>query len=135
MASNTYFQRVEQGWFTQSDQEKPRSPPDFLSKVYSVPKAVIRDVESRFKEGATPNEIMRTLGNTRRVALSALYAEVLKQTNSTRIEALVKATEIRSVKRLDIVKMIVELQQVGYIPPLIDNSLTSSELGGKSRGI
>ena len=63
---------------------------------------------------------MLALGNTRRVVLSALYAEVLRQgdPSPTHIEVLVKATEAHSVKRLDIVKMIVDLLQVGLVSSL-----------------
>lgn len=116
--SDTCAQRVEQGWFTQSDQVNPRSVPDFLCKVYSVPKSIIRDVESHFKDCVTPNETVRALGNTRKVVLSALYAEVLKRSNPSlvHVDRLVKATETRSVKRRDIVEMIVELRQVRRVP-------------------
>jgi hypothetical protein len=110
---------VEQGWFTQADQEKPKSVPDFLCKVYSVPRSIIRDVESCFEDGMTPDETMRALGNTRKVVLSALYAEVLRRSDSspTHIEALIKATEARSFKRPDIAKAIAELRRVGCVPP------------------
>ena len=116
-APNVHIQRVEQGWFTQSDQDKPKGVLDFLSKVYSVPKSITRDAETRFKDGMTPNEVIRTLGNTRRVVISALYSEVLRRCNTSQshIEVLVKATEARSVTRLDVVKRIVELRQVGCL--------------------
>jgi len=124
---------VEQGWFSQSDQEQPKNAPDFLSKVYSVPKSIIRDVELRFKDGLTPNETMRALGSTRRVVLSALYAEVLRRSDPppTHIEVLVKATEVHSVKRLDIVKTILELRQVGRIFTFNDTSLTWTQTRGR----
>lgn len=61
---------------------------------------------------------MRALGNTRKVVLSALYAEVLRRGDHppAHIDVLVKATEARSVKRLDMVKVIVELRQVCRVP-------------------
>jgi len=69
----------------------------------------------------SPDEIMRALGNTRKVVLSALYAEILGRgdRSATCIEVLVKATEAHSVKRLNIVKNIIELRQVGRVSPLL----------------
>ena len=105
---------MERGWFTQADQNKPRGILNFLSKVDCIPKSIIRETAAHFREGASPDEIIDSIGNTRRVALSGLYAEVLRRSDipSTRAEALVRSTEASSVKRIDIVTRIWELIKV-----------------------
>ena len=109
-----YAKRVERGWFTRADQDKPMGTLDFLSKVDCVPRSVVREVATHFREGATPEEIMRAVGNTRKVVLSALYKEVLRRSDipSTRAEELVRSTEVGSVTRLDIVTRVLELNGV-----------------------
>ena len=105
---------MEQGWFTRANQDKPAGTLDFLSKVDCVPRSVVRGVATHFREGATPDEIVSAVGNTRKVVLSALYKEVLRRldTPSTRAEELVRSTEAGSVTRLDIVARILELNRV-----------------------
>lgn len=82
-----------------------------------------------------PDEIMRKLGNTRRVALSALYADILRRSHSspTETEALVRATEPSSVRRLDMVKMIIQLLQVCRTSPFVDIFLIQTQVGGQGR--
>ena len=57
---------------------------------------------------------MRAIGNTRKVVLSALYAQALRRINTPppHTAELVKGTETNSVKRLDIVARILEIHEV-----------------------
>ena len=41
MSSDDRVKRVERGWFTRADQDKPKGTLDFLSKVECVPKSII----------------------------------------------------------------------------------------------
>ena len=105
---------MEQGWFTQTNQDKPEGTLNFLTKVDCVPKSVVRKVATYFKGGMSPDEIVGMIGNTRKVVLSALYADVLRRSNvpSTRVEKLVKSTEASSVSRLEITTRILDLDWV-----------------------
>ena len=86
----------------------------FLSKVECVPKSVVQEIGAYFRGNASPGDVIGMIGNTRKVVLSALYAEVLKRstTHATRIEELVRSTEAGSVSRLDLVTRIIELDKV-----------------------
>lgn len=111
---------MKQGWFAQDNQDKPKIALDFLCKVGSVPRSIIREAALHFREGSTPAEAMKAIGNTRKVVLSALYAEVLGRTDTppTRIAELVKATGASSVKRVDLVAMILKLRRVRFCATL-----------------
>lgn len=116
------IKRVEQGWFAESDQNRPTGILDFLCKVGSVPKSVIRETEAHFGRGASPDEIMRAIGNTHKVVLSALYAQALKRVNTPPLHTaeLVRGIEIKSVRRIDIVSRISDLHEVSSPTHLID---------------
>lgn len=105
---------MERGWFTQADQDQAKGTLDFLSKVNSVPRSVIQEAAAHFREGASPDEVMGSVGNMRKIVLSALYAEVLRQLHipSTRVEELVKSTEAGSIRKFDIVTRILDLNKV-----------------------
>lgn len=115
--SNDYVKRVEQGWFAESDQDRPINALDFLCKVDSVPRSVIRETEAHFRRVASPDEIMRTIGKTRKVVLSALYAQALRRVNTPplRIAELVRGTETKSVRRFDIVVRISDIREVAFL--------------------
>ena len=123
-SSDDHIKRVERGWFTRADQEKPSGGLDFLSKVECLPKSIIRETAACFKEGASPGEIMDSIGNTRKVVLSGLYAEVLRRSDipPTRAEELVRSTEASSVKRFDIVTRILELNRVPHFHQLLSRA-------------
>lgn len=108
------MKRAKQGWFAEDDQDKPIRAPDFLCKVNAIPPSVIRETETHFESSANPQEIMRAVGNTRKVVLSALYAQVLRRigTPSSRILELVKMTETKSVRRLDVITRISAIREV-----------------------
>lgn len=119
------IKRVQRGWFTHANQDNPKETLDFLAKVDCVPRSVVRSVAAHFRKGANADEILGTIGNTRKVVLSALYAEILKRLDihSTRVEELVKSTEASSVSRFDITTRILELDGVlrfhcSYYPSL-----------------
>ena len=105
---------MERGWFTQENQDKPKETIDFFSKVDCVPKSIIRETAVHFKENVGAEEILDSIGNTRKVVLSALYAEVLKRLDisSRRIEQLVRSTEASSIRRIDLVSKILQLSRV-----------------------
>ena len=52
-------------------------PLDYPCKVEVVPKSIIRETEFHFKAGLSAADVMQAMGEVRKVALSALYAEVL----------------------------------------------------------
>ena len=118
------IKRVERGWFTQADQNKPKEALDYLSKVECVPKSIIRETAAHFRDGVGPDEIVDAIGNTRKVVLSGLYAEVLRRSGTppTRAEELVRSTEASSVKRSDIVIRILELNRVFRFHPLLSRA-------------
>jgi len=107
---------------------------DFLCKVESVPRSIIRETGFHFRKGASPAEVMKAIGNTRKVVLSALYAEALRRTGAPlrSIKELVKATGVSSVKRVDLVARVLELSAVGVCATLtFCTALTSGKVGDK----
>ena len=76
--------------------------------------SIVRETEAHFESGASPKEIMRRAGNTQKVVLSAVYARALRRVNTplSRIAELVKGTEAKSVKRLNIITRILGVCEV-----------------------
>ena len=121
--------RVTQGWFTPINQDKPSIAPDFLCKVDSMPRSIIREAEVHFKEGASAADVMKTIGSTNKLVLSALYADILREMEAppTRIKELVKATGMKSVKRIDLVARILELYKARIYITLASRSVLTLE--------
>ena len=122
--SDDCVKRVKRGWFTQADQDNPRGTLDFLSKVDCVPRSIILETAAHFRGGASPDEVMVSIGNTNKVVLSALYAEALRRSgvHSTRVEELVRSTERGSIRRFGIVSKILELNGVHHFHDLLSRS-------------
>jgi len=131
-----YIKRVKRGWFTHADQDKPKETLDFLARVECVPRSAVRQVAAHFRDGASADQTVGSIGNTRKVVLSALYADVLRRSNvpSARVEELVKSTQANSVSRLDIVTRVLNLDWVLRFHNLLPRAdLRAGERGRRPR--